>query len=54
MSRKTLIWIGVAVGSTAGGYVPVLWGADMISFSGLLGSVVGGLLGIWVGFKLGD
>jgi hypothetical protein len=54
MSRKTLVWIGLSIGSLVGGYVPLLWGADVLSFSPLLFSAAGGILGIWLGFKLGD
>jgi hypothetical protein len=54
MSRKTLVWIGLSVGSIVGGYVPQLWGADLFSFSALLSSTAGGFLGIWLGFKAGD
>jgi len=54
MSRKTLVWIGLSIGSVAGGYVPLLWGADMFSFSSVLFSAIGGILGIWLGFRLGE
>jgi len=54
MSRKTLVWIGMLVGSLVGGYLPLAWGADILSFSPLLCSTAGGILGIWLGFKLGD
>lgn len=52
MTPKSLIWFGMLVGSTIGGYVPTLWGADMISFSGLFGSFVGSLVGVWAAYKL--
>ncbi len=52
MSLKSLIWIGMGLGSFVGGYVPSLWGADMISFSGLFGSFIGGFVGIWGAYKL--
>jgi len=51
MSRKKFIFIGVVIGSIAGGYVPLLLGADSISAS-LLGSTIGGFLGIWGAYKL--
>jgi phage tail tape-measure protein len=51
MSRKSFIMIGMVIGSIAGGYAPILLGADSISVS-LIGSTIGGLLGIWGGFKL--
>ena len=49
----SLIWIGMFIGSTLGGFVPLLWGADLLSFSSLIGSAVGGGLGIWAGYKVG-
>lgn len=52
MSLKSLVWIGFSLGSFVGGYVPTLWDADMISFAGLLGSFIGGIAGIWGGYKL--
>ncbi len=54
MSRKALVWIGLSIGSLAGGYAPVLWGGDVFSYSALLLSTVGGILGIWLGFTLGE
>jgi hypothetical protein len=45
-----LIWIGLTVGSAVGGYLPALWGGDLISFSSLILSTAGGIAGIWLGF----
>jgi cytochrome c oxidase subunit IV len=50
MSGKTLIWGGMFVGSTVGGLVPYLWNGGFMAY--FLWSVIGGLLGIWGGFKL--
>lgn len=52
MSRKTAIIIGAIIGSLLGGYLPTLFGADSISFWSLIGSAVGGLIGIYVSFRL--
>jgi uncharacterized membrane protein YeaQ/YmgE (transglycosylase-associated protein family) len=52
MEPRTLIWIGVAVGSTIGGFIPTLWGASFLSFSSMLLSAVGAFVGIWLGYKL--
>ncbi|MDD5673185.1 MAG: hypothetical protein PHC61_03395 [Chitinivibrionales bacterium] len=52
MSRKTIIIIGMVVGSCLGGYCTTLLGAGAISFWSLIGSSVGGLLGIYIAFKL--
>jgi len=55
MSRKTLVWIGLGVGSTVGSVIPMLWGASAImSFSSILLSGIGGILGIWAGWKMAD
>jgi len=50
---KTLIWLGVFAGSALGGWLPTLLGADLLSLWGVLGSVLGGLAGIWAGSRLG-
>jgi len=42
------------VGSTLGNMLPMLWGGDAISVSGVLLSLVGGAVGIWVGYRLGQ
>ena len=52
MNLKKLCYIGAFVGSSIGGYVPVLWGGSMFSVSGVLLSMVGGLAGIWVGYRI--
>lgn len=54
MSSKTLIWLGLFVGSTIGGMIPSLWGAGFLTYSSVLLTAVGGLIGIWIGFKLGN
>ncbi|MCX6716115.1 MAG: hypothetical protein NT077_03815 [Candidatus Taylorbacteria bacterium] len=52
MNSKTLIWIGVFIGGTIGGYIPIIFGADGLSFTSIICSGIGSLVGIWVGFKL--
>ena len=52
MSRKSMIMLGMIIGSVAGAYTPMLWGADVFSMTSLLGSFVGGVLGIWLVYKL--
>ena len=54
MERKKLIWLRLFVGSTVGGFIPSLWGSDLISMSGVIGSAIGGIIGIWLGFRLGE
>jgi len=53
MNSKRLVWLGLILGSTAGSYIPNLWGAGVFSFSSVVLAAVGGILGIWLGFKLG-
>lgn len=43
--------LGMIVGSIIGGYVPVFFGASFLSAWSLLGSGVGGLLGIWITYQ---
>ena len=50
MSRKSFIMIAMVVGSVAGGYSPVLLGADSITAS-LIGSTLGGLIAIGLAFR---
>ncbi len=54
MNSRPLIWIGMFVGSTLGGLLPTLWGAGVFSLSSVLFTAIGGILGIWAGFKLGN
>lgn len=42
----------MTIGSVVGGYIPVLWGGGLLSFTSVIGNAIGGLLGIWVTFKL--
>lgn len=51
MNPKSLIWIGVFVGGAIGGYVPVIFGADLFSMWSIVGNTIGALVGIWAGFK---
>jgi hypothetical protein len=54
MSQKSLIWIGLFIGSTIGSFVPELWGGGMLSISSIIFSTIGGIVGIYLGFKLGQ
>ena len=53
MSERRLIWIGAIAGSTLGGLLPGLWHASLFSMWGLLFSTLGGLAGIWAGWRIG-
>jgi hypothetical protein len=45
MSRT---WIAILIGSTIGGFVPALWGGEMLSYAGVLWSGIGAVAGLWV------
>ena len=52
MNPRPMIYIGLFIGSTLGGYIPTLWGAGLFSMSSILLSMLGGLLGIWLGYRI--
>ena len=41
----------MVAGSIVGGYLPVLFGSNAFSLMSIFGNLIGGLLGIWAGFK---
>jgi hypothetical protein len=47
-----MIMLGMVVGSIAGGYIPSLFGIDDLSMLSILGSFIGGILGILIAYKL--
>jgi hypothetical protein len=54
MEQKKLITMFMFIGSIVGGYIPSLWDASLFSMSSLFLSALGGFLGIWAGYKLGE
>lgn len=54
MNSKPLIWIGMFIGGTVGGFVPMLWGDSSFSFSGIFFNAVGAIVGIYVAFRLSN
>lgn len=54
MSPKVLVYLGMIIGSIIGGYVPMLFGAGLISYSSVLFSGIGAILGVWIGYKLSN
>ncbi len=53
MSQKMWISIGGLIGSTAGGFLPTLIGINDFFVLSMLG-VLGGLLGLYLGYKFGE
>lgn len=51
MPNKSLVMLGMIVGSTVGGYVPAFFGAGIFSFWSIVGSLAGGFLGIYLAYK---
>jgi len=52
MNAKGLVWMGLFVGSAIGGLIPLIWGASLLSFYSSIFGAIGGLLGIWIGYRL--
>ncbi|HVZ11274.1 MAG TPA: hypothetical protein VG941_02585 [Candidatus Paceibacterota bacterium] len=52
MSPRAFITIGVMIGSTVGGYIPVLWGDSAFSLVSIFFAFLGGLVGIYFGWRI--
>jgi uncharacterized membrane protein YeaQ/YmgE (transglycosylase-associated protein family) len=50
-AMRPRIWLGVVVGSSIGGFIPELWGADLFSYPSVLLSGIGAFVGLWIGYK---
>lgn len=50
--NKSMVYLGAGVGGLIGGYLPVLFGAGGLSGWSIIGSLVGGVAGIWLVVKL--
>jgi len=47
-----MVMLGMVVGSTIGGYLPMLFGASAFSLISIFTSAIGGILGIFIGYKI--
>lgn len=45
---------GTILGGYAGSYIPLLWGNSGFSFAGILFGALGSIVGIIIGFNLGE
>ena len=54
MSKKTIISIMAGVGMTLGSMIPMLWNGDLLGGMSILLGLVGGIIGIWLGVKIGN
>jgi hypothetical protein len=51
-SDKKFYYLAVAVGSTVGGYIPTLFGADIFSLWSILFAAIFSILAIYITYKL--
>jgi hypothetical protein len=51
MNSSSLVWIGMFIGSAIGGAIPMLWGDSFLSITSVILTAVGGIAGIWVGYR---
>ncbi len=49
---KLLIGVGSFGGTIVGSYIPTLWGGDSFSLVGILFTIIGGVVGILLGYQL--
>jgi predicted MFS family arabinose efflux permease len=48
MGSRALVWVAIFIGSTIGGAIPTLWGGEMLTYTSLLLSGIGALVGLWI------
>ena len=48
---KKLVLLGMMIGSAIGGYIPILFGINSFSFTAVISTFFGGLLGVWLSFR---
>ena len=54
MPSKALVFAGMFIGSTLGGLIPEIWGADAFSVWSIILGAVGGLAGIWAVYRISN
>jgi predicted MFS family arabinose efflux permease len=52
MGSRAVVWVAIFIGSTIGGAIPELWGGEMFSYTSLLLSGIGALVGLWSAVKM--
>lgn len=50
---KSRTWIAIFIASTIGGFIPELWGDDMLSLWGVVFSGIGAFVGLWWAVRTG-
>ncbi len=54
MKPRTFVGIGLTIGSLIGSYAPILFGIDAFSYTSLITGAIGSLVGIVVGYRVGQ
>ena len=54
MSPKSIVMMSFVVGSLLGSYLPVLFGVGAFSYTSIITGAIGGVIGIYVGYKLSN
>lgn len=54
MSAKSIVMLFFTIGSFAGSYLPALFGVDVFSFTSIGFGALGGLIGIYIGYKFSE
>jgi hypothetical protein len=49
---KKVVMIGMVIGSLLGGWLPTFFGASAFGIVSIIGGLVGGVLGIWLTYRL--
>jgi hypothetical protein len=50
--KKLIMYSFITIGGLIGGYIPLLFGVDGFSVWAIIGSTIGGIVGIWVAYKI--
>lgn len=54
MSKKTIISLAAGIGMTIGSVIPMLWNGSLLGGMSVLLSLVGGIVGVWLGVKFAN
>lgn len=46
--------LGMVVGSTIGGYLPIWFGASVLSFASITRGFIGGVISVWLSRRILD
>jgi hypothetical protein len=52
MNTRQIILTATLVGTTIGSFIPTLWGDSFLSMWSVVLTAVGGLVGIYIGYKI--